>query len=392
MQPIFINRDSPSDEEFAIVCIHVDFGQTVVNGDLLFEVEGAKSLIEVLAPADGYVYFSIVIGQILAVDTPIATISSSLDANFAQEGEELISNFESTAINSPDDVFQHLTEPARCYAAEVGLTFLPQRLRDYEVVTLQQLKDALDIEASSVSRDKVPTAVLLKTLMKEVSLNVNPNRPAKKCVLLGGNDSAIQILDATLGATSLEIVGFFQDSGHSALGEIGLQYLGAIDLRSLIEARQRHHFDSAIITVSSSPRRRLEMLQLCEEVGIEPVTVVHPSVQLGFGAQIGAGSVVLAGSTLGPLSVIGKACFISANSNIEHHCVIGDGVSAGPSFNLSGRVTIGRGTRVGIGVSIEPSLVVGEWSVIASGCVVRTNLDPDSTLKRKAVESIAETS
>jgi len=98
---------------------------------------------------------------------------------------------------------------------------------------------------------------------------------------------------------------------------------------------------------------------------VHPFSWVHPSV------KIGEGSVVFAGSVIQPDTLIGKHCIINTGVAIDHDCRIGDGVHIAPGCHLSGGVSVGQGAFLGVGVSVIPCCTIGRNAIVGAGaCVI----------------------
>ncbi len=81
--------------------------------------------------------------------------------------------------------------------------------------------------------------------------------------------------------------------------------------------------------------------------GVHPSAVVDPSVKLGSGVSIGAGSVLEAECELGDGVIVGPGC------------TIGRGTRIGPESRLVARVTIMHGCTLGARVIVHPGVVIG---------------------------------
>ena len=93
-------------------------------------------------------------------------------------------------------------------------------------------------------------------------------------------------------------------------------------------------------------------------------TLVHPSATISPSAEIGVGSVVMAGAVIQAAARLGQHCIVNTGATIDHHCELGDYVHIAPGAHLCGRVTVGDGTLVGVGVGIAPMAVIPPWSLI----------------------------
>ncbi len=106
---------------------------------------------------------------------------------------------------------------------------------------------------------------------------------------------------------------------------------------------------------------------------IHPLAYVHPSVRLGNGVSIFAGSVVQ------PDVVIGDHCILNSSCSIDHDCIINDYCHCGPGCVLGSSVSLEEGAFLGISASVIPNMNVGSWTMVGAGGVVIRDL-PDKSL------------
>ncbi|GFM38135.1 acetyltransferase [Desulfovibrio psychrotolerans] len=126
-----------------------------------------------------------------------------------------------------------------------------------------------------------------------------------------------------------------------------------------------------------SPRRNV--FRRFRELGYSFATLVHPAafvaadVQLGEGAQVMAGAVLITGATVGENSIINtRAC-------VDHDCSIGAHCHIAPGVTLSGSVTVGECTLVGTGAAVIQGIRIGSRCVIGAGAAVVSNIPSHST-------------
>ena len=87
-------------------------------------------------------------------------------------------------------------------------------------------------------------------------------------------------------------------------------------------------------------------------------------------AQIGRGTVVLAGAYVGVGSTIGLDCIVNHGALIEHDCVVGDHAHVSPRAVIGGGVRVGKRSHVGMGAVIRQGVSVGDDVTIGAGAVV----------------------
>ncbi|WP_333662902.1 acetyltransferase [Chishuiella changwenlii] len=100
------------------------------------------------------------------------------------------------------------------------------------------------------------------------------------------------------------------------------------------------------------------------------ITLFHPNSFISKRANIGSGSVIMAGVSINSETYIGSHCIVNTNSSIDHECQLEDYVHISPNVGLAGNVTIGEGTHVGIGANIIQQVKIGKWCIIGAGSVV----------------------
>lgn len=98
--------------------------------------------------------------------------------------------------------------------------------------------------------------------------------------------------------------------------------------------------------------------------GLTAKTLIHPNASLGIGANIGQGSVVMAGAVINPDATIGKGCIINTCASVDHDCVIGDFAHISVGAHVAGGCQIGDRTVIG------PGAVVGLYRNIAADCII----------------------
>lgn len=111
----------------------------------------------------------------------------------------------------------------------------------------------------------------------------------------------------------------------------------------------------------------------------DPATLVDPTAILPAHLDVGPGSYINAGCTLGAASHIGAFVLINRAASIGHHAHLGDYVSIGPSAVLAGQVTVGAGAVIGAGAVVLPQVKIGRNAVVGAGAVVTRDV-PDETM------------
>ena len=128
-------------------------------------------------------------------------------------------------------------------------------------------------------------------------------------------------------------------------------------------------FDGCFVAIGNNKIRLDKQKELVAQGAVFPI-LIHPSGVVSRYAQVGIGSVVMAGAVINSFTRIGQACIVNTASTIDHDCVLGDGVHISPGANLAGGIEIGETSWVGIGASVKELITIGRDVTIGAGAVV----------------------
>lgn len=126
-------------------------------------------------------------------------------------------------------------------------------------------------------------------------------------------------------------------------------------------------------------RQRLIKHNLMKDIGLKPLTAIHPSAYLAKNAKISEGCQIMANSTICARAKIGKCTIVNTAASIDHECEIGRAVHIGPGAHLSGCVAVGDFSFLGTGCTILPRVKIGKNSIIGAGAVVTKDV-PDNVV------------
>ena len=104
------------------------------------------------------------------------------------------------------------------------------------------------------------------------------------------------------------------------------------------------------------------------------VSIIHPSAQIAFKAEIGKGTVVMANAVVNACATVGKHCIINTGAIVEHDNVIEDYVHISPRAVLGGTVKVSELTHVGIGATVKNNIAICSGCTIGAGAVVVKNI------------------
>jgi sugar O-acyltransferase (sialic acid O-acetyltransferase NeuD family) len=198
-------------------------------------------------------------------------------------------------------------------------------------------------------------------------------------VIIGGGGHARVVIDA-LRASGRTVLGACDPKlapGSSLIYDVTV--LGGDDALAAFDI-QEVELANGVGSIGR-PRLRRDIFERFLKRGFSFTTVVHPSaavaadVILKPGAQVMAGAVVQTGATIGADTII------NSSASIDHDCRIGAHNHIAPGVTLSGNVTTGEAVHIGTGACVIQSISIGDFSFVAAGTVVTTDLPDNSNLR-----------
>ena len=180
-----------------------------------------------------------------------------------------------------------------------------------------------------------------------------------RLVIIGAGGHGKVIADAALkiGYTNICYV-----DDHAQGNVIGFPIIGTSeDLERLNDGNT----DFVIGIGNNSVRKAV-----AESYTINWVSIVHPSAQIAFHAEIGRGTVIMANAVVNACAKVGEHCIINTGAIVEHDNVIENYAHISPNVALGGTVRVGSLTHVGIGATVKNNTEICSGCTIGAGAVV----------------------
>ena len=188
-------------------------------------------------------------------------------------------------------------------------------------------------------------------------------------IIIGASGHGKVVADIAIKLNKWQSIAYFDDD-DSIKTCMGLQVIGkTVDV---IKYKDKAEFFIAI----GNNLIRERIYRELENIGIETITLIHPSAIIGNDVEIGLGTVVMAGTVINSSSRIGKACIINTSSSVDHDNLIGDFVHIAPGVRLAGTVKVGNGSWLGIGSVVSNNLSICSNCKIGAGSVVTKDIPP----------------
>ena len=202
---------------------------------------------------------------------------------------------------------------------------------------------------------------------------------AKELVLIGaggfGREVLWQLGESEREAGKYNIIGFVDDSpGLQGKTVNGAPVLG--DVQWLLAYQKEI---CAVICVGNSKARKSIYEKLSANPLISFPTVITNDVRYSDTVTFGKGCVICLSSILTVNITVGDFVISNWDCTVGHDAALDDFVTLYPSVNVSGNVRIGACCEIGTGTNIIQGKSIGENTVIGAGSVVVKDIPPDCT-------------
>lgn len=200
---------------------------------------------------------------------------------------------------------------------------------------------------------------------------------SRPIVVVGGGGHARVIVEA-LRAARADILGYVdrEDRGE---GWVGAPYLGSDETLPVSHSPATVELANGL---GPRPRElrglRRERFEALKRLGYDFATIVHPSVIVAAGVDLGEGCQVMAGAVIQPGCRIGVDSVINTAAVLDHDCSIGRHVHLAPGATLCGRVVVDDDAFLGAGTIVIDGVRIGHGSLVAAGTVVTADVAGES--------------
>ena len=123
-------------------------------------------------------------------------------------------------------------------------------------------------------------------------------------------------------------------------------------------------------------RSRQLLAERCSRWEIEILTRLHPGGTVSQTAQLGRGTVVMAGAIIKPDARVGVGVIVNSGAVVEHDVEIGDYAHVAPRAVMGGASHLGAFSHLGLGAVVLQCVHIGSHTMVGAGAVVVENL-PD---------------
>ena len=189
-----------------------------------------------------------------------------------------------------------------------------------------------------------------------------------RILLIGGGGHCLSCIDAIESEGKHVIQGVVERDGSSAREAWGYPVVGTdCDLPDLLSQSE-----AALVTVGqvTSPDVRRRLFDVICSTHVAPPAIVARTADVSPRAQVGIGSVILAGARVNAGGIVGENCIVNSQALVEHGAVIGPDSHVSTGTRINGDASIEHGCFIGSGAVIREGVRVGARSIIGAGRLV----------------------
>lgn len=203
-------------------------------------------------------------------------------------------------------------------------------------------------------------------------------RKLKDILIVGaggfGREVAWLIEEINEEISEWNILGFI-DENEAMYGEElnGYKVLGGLD--------KIGEFKNVYIAIAiGNSKVRKDIVRKISTFDCKQATLIHPNVIMDKKSNsIGKGCIICASNIITVNVNIGNYVIINLDSTVGHDVVLKDFATIYPSVNVSGCCTIGQCVELGTGSQIIQGKTIGDYSIIGAGSVVVKDIEEKRT-------------
>jgi len=189
-------------------------------------------------------------------------------------------------------------------------------------------------------------------------------------IIVGAGGHALSVGDAARSA-GWTVVGFYSPDGAGLASILGpvLSSLDALD----------HSETAFALGIGTNHVRETVAEDISKRFAqTEIVSIIHATAWVSSHATVHPGAVILAHTSVGPGSTVGRGALLNTGASLDHESSLGDYASLGPGARTGGNVSIGDRTMIGIQAGILHGVTVGSDCVVGGHSLVNSDLDSNS--------------
>ena len=124
---------------------------------------------------------------------------------------------------------------------------------------------------------------------------------------------------------------------------------------------------------------RKKVIKTIKEMGGGFASIIHPFSSVSKSAEIGDGTVIMAGAVVQSKAKIGDGVIINTCSSVDHDCVVGNWTHVAVGARLAGSVKVGESVFLGASCAVSNNLSITDNCIVGAGTAVICNINDAGT-------------
>lgn len=217
-----------------------------------------------------------------------------------------------------------------------------------------------------------------KSLGEQSRLFTKDHMPLPKNSLLiwGAGGHAKVVADAAR-ASGWTVFGFLdEDATRHQRSFYGSEVLGGSDFLTSPRTDRAH----CVFVAIGGNSARSRCIATAVRAGYAVPVLIHPAAVVSPTAQLGHGTIVMAGAIVQAGTRIGAGGIVNTGASVDHDCILGSCVHIAPGARLTGQIEVGDETLIGVGAVVIPRIRIGNRCTVGAGAVVIADVLDDQTV------------
>ena len=359
IEKIIVQKETVSDSEYLISEILVSSGQIVNKGDIIFTMETSKADIEIEINFNGILLHNLDLGRKIYPGDLVAIVCDKLE-------DDKLSDFL--------HLFQKKEEDLLDLNKNVGASKKALKLlKKYNL-------SATDIRNSGIIKEIDVIKYIESKSENIIDLSKYDNAEENDVILIGGKGGAKMVIDALWSTNKFTPKLILDDDISPGEKVKGIPVIGGTGILNKLYSLGYKNIILCFGTIFKR-ENRLSKYYLWKEMGFKFPNVIHQQANIEPSLTLGEGNIILAGSVVGSDAVLGDINFINTGSILSHECRLTKNVHLAPGSVLGGRVSVEKNTLIGMNATIYFDIEIGENVTINNGLTIIKNVKNNEFVK-----------
>lgn len=353
---IYLPNFDVNEDEVTITDIYQEDGSYVKDGELLFGVENAKGVKDIVAKEDGYI-------KILCKKYEVKKTGDLLAVLFSNKEEyEVYEKPISTPLPQEENGSWNATKKAEILAQELHI----------DLAQIAEKKGGRLIKTEDVQQ--YADAHKEKKKSNVIGQRINPY-DRERVIIIGAGKGAEIVIDILMDDKDKYVVGLV-DSFEKQFESYSYPLISCL-VDDFPEKIDRHQYDTVIFSIGSTLNTmqfRTELYQKYKLQGISFTNAIASDANIRRAVCIGENNVIMHNCYIGTGAQIGNNNMISYGMNLGHHSILGDNNLIAPGLITAGCVQIGNNCIFMTGVNTGSFVKIGDGVVLPVGYAVKEDI------------------